>query len=112
MKSKIIFHRDGSREYFLDDEPVSEAEYRRRRKRPKGAPGVPGITKAYSRPLLSSALGVCPVQAAAENAELERIGAKGVHYLPDGRAQFETREARKRELRRVQALDRDAFYGG
>ena len=111
MKSRITYHRDGSKTFEIDGQVVTEKVYNRRMRKRIGGSGVANVNKAYSRPLKSLSMGCHPSQVAEFNAQLEREGIRGARHLPDGTMQFETRKARRLAMKAEGMRDGDGCYG-
>lgn len=94
--------------YSINGKRVTRQEFLKHRR--KGKAGVPMISKAYSRPLVSTNLGIHPDDVAKENENLQREGETGMHFRKDGKAVFTSRAARARELRRSGLHDCDGGY--
>lgn len=67
---------------------------------------------AFNRPLVSRSAGVHSSQAGEFNEAARRDGNAGVYYDPKtGNAHFESRAARRKELKRRGMRDNDGGYG-
>jgi hypothetical protein len=72
--------------------------------------GVPMI-QSWSRPLKSDGAGCHPTQAKEFNEQAKKDGFSGVRFSEDGTCHFSTRGQRKKYLRKIGMLDRNAGYG-
>lgn len=110
MTRKIIFNRNGTQTFLIEGREVSEAEYRRKTKKRVGGRGAAQTSMAYNRGLRNQSGGCHPSQVAEFNACLDALGVTDTRYLPTGEIQFDTRAARREELKRRGWHDRDGGY--
>lgn len=102
--------RDG-KTYSLNGKRMTLAEFQRAVRKPIGGEGVPMISTAYSKPLQSLGAGCHPKQVTEFNQMLAGAGITGARHLPDGKCEFDSREARNQVLKLRNLRDNDAGYG-
>lgn len=93
--------------YRINGKEVSRAAFLKRR----GGLGVPMVSRAYEKPLVSVSCGVHPEEVDAAREEAREAGLTGVDFDKDGMARFSSREQRRRYLKFRGYRDNDGGYG-
>jgi hypothetical protein len=115
MRSRVIYHNNGTQTFEVEGREVSEDEYRARtgsnlQSLFTGGPPMIGNTPSCW-PMESEALAIHPSQIKEATERNKRNGITGVSYAPDGTAILADRGAR-RDLMRLEGLhDRNGGYG-
>lgn len=115
MRSRVIYHGNGTQTFEIEGKEVSEEEYRRKtvsnlKSLWEGGPPLIGHTPSCW-PMTSTALGVHPSQVKEAMERNKAHGITGVSYDEDGDAILSDRGAR-RDLMRLEGFhDRNGGYG-